>query len=34
MPKGVGGDADADAFFFNEPVPFTQKLPGPDDGPT
>jgi S1-C subfamily serine protease len=34
MPKGAGGDADADAFFFNEPVPFTQKLPGPEDGPT
>jgi S1-C subfamily serine protease len=34
MPKGAGGDAEAGAFFFDEPVPFTRELPAPDDGPT
>ncbi|HSD73490.1 MAG TPA: PDZ domain-containing protein [Steroidobacteraceae bacterium] len=34
MPKGAGGEVAGDAFFFNEPVPFTQPVPPPDDGPT
>lgn len=34
MPKHMGGDAEAGAFFFNEPVPFAKKLPAPDEGPT
>jgi S1-C subfamily serine protease len=34
MPKGMDGDGEGGAFFFNEPVPFTRKLPDPDDGPT
>jgi C-terminal processing protease CtpA/Prc len=34
MPKDAAGDGEAGAFFFNEPVPFTRKLPAPGDGPT
>jgi C-terminal processing protease CtpA/Prc len=35
MPKDMGGDGEAGAsFFFDEPVPFTRKLPAPDEEAT
>lgn len=34
MPTDAAGDGEAGAFFFNEPVPFTRRLPAPGDGPT
>jgi C-terminal processing protease CtpA/Prc len=34
MPKDMMGDAEGDAFFFNQPVPFTRKIPAPADEPT
>ena len=34
LPKGVGGVAEGDTFFFEAPAPFTTKLPAPEEEAT